>query len=159
MAGPAKRANAGAVEHPVRAQGHPALVGPPITTAELAQYDFISPSDSRPFAASIRDIYESQGVEWRTRVHVIDYFPIVRRIVATTNAIGVVSLAHAASQTFQRQFEVLDHRIPFGHAQMCCAVRARWEIKPAVKAFINAVQSHPPFHPGDWSTSAITNRA
>jgi len=122
-------------------KGHPALGAIPATLADLAQYDFVSPSDSRPFGAIIRDIYESQGVEWRTRLHVIDYFPTVRRIVASSNAIGVVSLAHAASASFQRDFAVLDHLVPFEPARMCCAVRARWETKPAVRAFIGAVQS------------------
>jgi DNA-binding transcriptional LysR family regulator len=122
-------------------KGHPALGAVPATLADLAQYDFVSPSDSRPFGAIIRDIYESQGVEWRTRLHVIDYFPIVRRIVASSNAIGVVSLAHAATASFQRDFAVLDHLVPFEPARMCCAVRARWEAKPAVRAFISAVQT------------------
>jgi len=122
-------------------RGHPALGAVPATLADLAQYDFVSPSDSRPFGAVIRHIYESQGVEWRTRLHVIDYFPIVRRIVASSNAIGVVSLTHAATSSFRREFALLDHLVPFEPARMCCAVRARWEAKPAVRAFIAAVQA------------------
>jgi DNA-binding transcriptional LysR family regulator len=124
-------------------RGHPALGSVPATLANLAQFDFVSPSDSRPFGAIIRQIYESQGVEWRTRLHVIDYFPIVRRIVASSNAIGVVSGAHAASLSFQRDFAVLEHLAPFEPARMCCAVRARWEAKPAVRAFIGAMQADP----------------
>jgi len=122
-------------------RGHPALHAVPATLADLAQYDFVSPSDSRPFGATIRHIFESQGVEWRTRLHVIDYFPIVRRIVASSNAIGVVSLSHAASLSFQRDFALLDHLVPFEPARMCCATRARWEVKPAVRAFVRAVQT------------------
>jgi len=127
-------------------RGHPAIGAAPATIAELAQYDFVSPSDSRPFGAIIREIYESQGVEWRTRLHVIDYFPIVRRIVATSNAIGVVSLTHAASSWFQRDFCLLDHLVPFEPAHMCCATRARWDAKPAVRAFIGAVQADATAH-------------
>jgi DNA-binding transcriptional LysR family regulator len=122
-------------------RGHPALGAVPATLADLAQYDFVSPSDSRPFGAIIRHIYESQGVEWRAHLHVIDYFPIVRRIVASSNAVGVVSLSYAASSAFQRDFALLEHLVPFESAEMCCAVRARWEMKPAVRAFINEVQS------------------
>jgi len=122
-------------------RGHPALDAEPATLADLAQYDFVSPSDSRPFGVVIRQLYESQGVEWRTRLHVIDYFPIVRRIVASSNAIGVVSLSHAASSSFQRDFALLEHLVPFEPARMCCAFRARWEAKPAVRAFIGAVQA------------------
>jgi DNA-binding transcriptional LysR family regulator len=122
-------------------RGHPALGGAPATLADLAQYDFVSPSDSRPFGASIRHIYESQGVEWRTRLHVIDYFPIVRRIVASSNAIGVVSRSHAATPLFLRDFDVLENLVLFEPMRLCCALRARWEAKPAVRAFINAVQA------------------
>jgi DNA-binding transcriptional LysR family regulator len=122
-------------------RGHPALAEAPNSIADLAQYDFVSPSDSRPFGANIRHIYESQGLEWRSRLHVIDYFPIVRRIVASSNAIGAVSLSHVGSPAFQRDFAVLDHVVPFEPARMCCAVRARWEAKPAVRAFISAVQA------------------
>jgi len=121
--------------------GHPALSTVPATLADLAQYDFVSPSDSRPFGAIIRNIYESQGVEWRARVHVIDYFPIVRRIVANSNAVGVVALSYAASWSFQRDFALLEHLVPFEPHDMCCALRARWEAKPAVRAFISAVQA------------------
>lgn len=122
-------------------KGHPALGSTPATLADLAQYDFVSPSDSRPFGSTIRDIYESQGIEWRTRLHVIDYFPIVRRIVATSNAIGVVSLTHAGSSSFRRDFEVLENLVLFEPARMCCAYRARWEAKPAVRAFISAARA------------------
>jgi DNA-binding transcriptional LysR family regulator len=127
-------------------KGHPALDSVPATLADLAQYDIVSPSDSRPFGSTIRDIYESQGVEWQKRVHIIDYFPTVRRIVASSNTIGVVSLRHAASATFKRDFAVLDHLAPFEPAKMCCAVRARWEAKPAVRAFIAAVQADAAAH-------------
>jgi DNA-binding transcriptional LysR family regulator len=121
-------------------RGHPALVTTPVTMADLAHYDLISPSDSRPFGAIIRQIYESQGIEWRAHLHVIDYFPIVRRIVASSNAIGVVSLSYAGSRAFRRDFEVLDHLVPFGASRMCCALRARWEAEPPVRAFVSAMQ-------------------
>jgi DNA-binding transcriptional LysR family regulator len=122
-------------------RGHPLLDGPPATMADLARYDIVSPSDSRPFGQTIRNIYESQGIEWRTRLHVIDYFPIVRRIVASSDAVGVVSLSHSASRWFQRDFTLLAHLVPFEPARMCCAVRARWDAKPAVRAFIAAAQA------------------
>lgn len=122
-------------------KGHPALGQGPVTLEEVSQYPLVSPSESRPFGSVIRDIYESQGIEWNTRLHIIDYFPIVRRIVASSDAIGVVSLTHTASHAFKREFEVLDHRVPLQGAHMCCAYRARWDAKPAVRAFIAAMQA------------------
>ena len=122
-------------------KGHPLLDGGPASLADLAEYGFVSPSDSRPYGAVIRDIYESQGIEWQSRVHVIDYFPIVRRIVASSNAIGVVASSHATSPSFQRDFALLEHLVPFEPARLCCAIRARWDAKPAVRAFIRAVRA------------------
>lgn len=121
-------------------KGHPALAHTPATAADLAAYEFVSPSDSRPYGALIRNIYESQGVEWRTRLHVIDYFPTVRRIVAASDAIGVVSRGHAATTTFRRRFETLEQAEPFPVAPMCCATRKQWAPKPAVRAFIKAMR-------------------
>ncbi len=119
-------------------RGHPLLDRPAITIADLAEFEFISPSDSRPYGAVIHGIYEDQGVEWRNRVHIVDYFPIVHRIVSTSNAIGVVAEAHGHSAPFQARFATLDSLDLFPEARLCCAIRAAWEPKPAVRAFISA---------------------
>jgi DNA-binding transcriptional LysR family regulator len=120
-------------------KGHPLLEEQIVTPEALARYPFVSPSDSRPYGAVVRDLYESQGVEWRTRVHVIDYFPTVTRIVASSDAVAGVSRDHAKSSAFQREFQVLPFDL-FGGAPLCCAVRARWEPAPAARAFIKAMR-------------------
>lgn len=122
--------------------GHPILDGKKATSADLSKYDFISPSDSRPYGAIIREIYESQGIDWRKRLHIVDYFPIVRRIVKASDAVGVVTLTHANSASFRDEFATLEYLDIFPPAPLCCAVRARWEPKPAVRAFIAAVQGN-----------------
>ncbi|WP_337187920.1 LysR family transcriptional regulator [Phenylobacterium sp.] len=119
-------------------RGHPILDRPTISVADLADFDFISPSDSRPYGEVIRSIYEDQGVEWQRRVHVVDYFPIVHRIVAKSDAIGVVAIAHGHAPAFQERFATLDALDLFPKAGLCCAIRAAWEPKPAVRAFISA---------------------
>jgi len=119
-------------------QGHPILSRSPIEQKDLAEYDFTSPSDSRPYGAVIRNIYESQGVDWTRRLHTVDYFPMVRRIVETTDAIGVVDAAHAARETFRQRFATLDDVSIFPPADLCAAVRARWEPQPAVRALLKA---------------------
>jgi DNA-binding transcriptional LysR family regulator len=122
---------------------HPILAKATARTADLASFDFVSPTDSRPYGAIIREFYESQGVEWQTRIHVIDHFSIVKRIVANSDAIGVVSLPHATSAQFRDRFETLDNLNIFsGHpaARLCCAVRSRSESKPVVRAFIKAMK-------------------
>jgi DNA-binding transcriptional LysR family regulator len=120
---------------------HPLLAkGDRMTLTDLSRYEFVSPSDSRPYGATIRNIYESQGIELRERLHVIDYFPIVRRIVANSDAIGVVAQTYIKSPSFQRQFRTLDHLDVFDELPICCAVRARWDTTPAVRAFIATVR-------------------
>lgn len=121
---------------------HPILAKDDATIADLASYEFVAPTDSRPYGAVIREFYESRGIEWKTRVHVIDYFPLVKRVVANSNAIGVVARAYAGSARFLTRFAVIDHLNIFsGHVAdpFCCAVRAHWEPKPAARAFIKAM--------------------
>ena len=125
--------------------GHPLLDRPALAISDLAEFDFISPSDSRPYGEVIRNIYESRGIDWQRRVHIVDYFPIVRRIVAKSDAVGVVARAHGHSPAFQERFVTLDGIDLFPKAPLCCAVRAAWEPKPAVRAFISAcIETMPP---------------
>ncbi|MBV8819694.1 MAG: LysR family transcriptional regulator [Acidobacteriaceae bacterium] len=116
-------------------RGHPILERTSITPHDLADFDFVSPSEGRPYGAVIRAIYENEGIEWQRRVHTVDYFPIVRRIVATSNAIGLVVEPYARSRAFRSEFETIEADMGL-RSPMCCATRMRWEPKPAVRAFI-----------------------
>jgi DNA-binding transcriptional LysR family regulator len=121
-------------------KGHPILAQKMSSYSDLAKYTFVSPSDSRPYGAIIKGFFENQGIDWRTRLHVIDYFPIVRRIVASSDAIAVATLSYVKSPGFSREFVALDHLDSFPLAPLCCAVRARWEPKPSVRAFISMMK-------------------
>jgi DNA-binding transcriptional LysR family regulator len=122
-------------------KGHPLLAKARVTQEDMAAYEFVSPSDSQPYGAVIRDIFESQGIEWRKRLHVIDFFPIVRSVVAKTDAIGVVDRGYAKSNQFKREFETIDTFDPMPRDPLCCAMRVRWEPKPAVRAFVAAMKA------------------
>lgn len=125
-------------------KGHPLLERDSITSTDLAEFDFVSPSDSRPYGSVIRGIY-LEGAEWHERVHVVDYFPIARRIVATSNTIGVVSRAWSHTDAFQSEFALLDQPNMFPPAHLCCAFQARREPSPAGKALISALRQHNAF--------------
>jgi len=129
-------------------RGHPILQLRRPTLKALAKYDFVSPSDSRPYGSVIRAVYEDQGIDWRKRIHIVDLFPIVRRIVATTDAIGaMISGFTDRSASFKNQFVTLDSIKTFSEpAPMCCAIRARWEPRPATKAFVSILRSGPTPH-------------
>jgi DNA-binding transcriptional LysR family regulator len=117
-------------------KGHPLLAREGVRTADLADFDFISPSDSRPYGVVIREIYESRGIDWRKHLHVIDNFTIVRQIVATSDAIGVTTAELATTQLFAKSFGMIADVDPFAPAPLACAVRSRWDPKPAVRAFL-----------------------
>lgn len=125
-------------------QGHPLTKKEKLAIEDIAAFDFISPSESRPYGELIRSFYESNGVDWHERVHRIDNFSLVRRIVAKSDAIGLTGEPFAETEAFTKHFSVLDLD-PWGPAPLCCAIRARWEPKPSIRAFIAIVrQSLPP---------------
>jgi len=117
---------------------HPILKTDPVTTADLARYVFVSPSDSQPYASTIRGWYESHNIDPREKLHLIDYFPIVRRVVATTDAIGFIAVQFTHSEAFERRFTRVPFLEFFPLKPLCWAVRARWEPRPAVRAFTKA---------------------
>jgi len=121
-------------------RGHPLLEAISPTAADLARYDYVTPSDSRPYGTRIRDLYESQGIDSRSRIHVVDYFPLVKRIVANSNAVGVVAAQYTRTAAFQKRFAVVEVVSRFPPASLCCAVRAKREPTPAVRAFLSACQ-------------------
>jgi DNA-binding transcriptional LysR family regulator len=117
---------------------HPILSRDPVTVADLANYEFVSPSDSRPYGAAIRGWYDSQGVDANQMLHVVDFFPIARRIVATTNAIGFIAVQFTHSEAFKERFACVPFLASSPLTPLCWAVRLRWEPRPAVRAFIKA---------------------
>lgn len=125
---------------------HPLASAAKVERADLARFNFISPSESRPYGETIRELFTDHGVAWQDRVHVIDYFPAVRRLVATSDAIGVISSAFVAQEAFLERFVVLDQVRLFPSGPMACAVRTKWEPKPATRAFIATLRAVMPPH-------------
>ena len=117
---------------------HPIANLPTVTNADLALYEFILPSESRPYGAFFRNIYESQGIAAQTRMHFIDSFPIVQRLVTSTNSIGTAAVSYTDTLSFKRYFARVPFLEAFPSSPLCSAVRTRWETRPAVRAFIMA---------------------
>ncbi len=115
---------------------HPILEVQEITKPVLASYPFIAPSDSRPYGAKIREIFADAGhAALHSNVHTIDYFPLVQRIVASSDAIGVTTEEYARSPSFAETFRRVPGESIFPPAPMCIAVRSRWEPPITVRAF------------------------
>ena len=79
-------------------------------------------------------MFDDKG-DWQRHLHTIDYFPTVKRIVASSDAIGVTTREFAGSAAFSAQFRQIPGPFRLPRAEMCCAVRARWEPSPVVRAF------------------------
>lgn len=122
-------------------KGHPLSNQAGVELDDLAEFDFVTPSDSRPYGVVIRELYESREVEWQKHLHIIDNFSIVRQVVATTDAIGVTTAEYAATATFAASFEMIQDVNPFAPAPLCCAVRSRWDPKPAVRALLSEMRA------------------
>lgn len=118
--------------------GHPLLEKRQVLRSDLAQYDFVVPAVSRPSGTDIRDIFESEGIEPVSRMHAVDYFPLVKLMVARSDAIGVVSVNHGRSPAFAAKFGLIDLKRPITPSALCCAVRTRWDPPPIVRSFIAA---------------------
>lgn len=119
-------------------KAHP-LLQRQVSLDALAEFDFLSPSESKPYGDAIRKIYDHVGVSWQKKVHVMDYFPATARLVKHSDAIAMVNRAYARSESFLRSFATLEHPDFFPPSPLCCAFRARREPTPASRAFIATI--------------------
>jgi DNA-binding transcriptional LysR family regulator len=128
--------------------GHPLLSGE-ITEEKVAQYEIISTSDSEPYSGEIRALYEKFGIDWRERIHHIDFYPNVRKVVERSDALGTVIISEAEKRAFQARFTLLPRMECFSKINICCATRERWEDGPILRTFIDIMrdQAHPVYRP------------
>lgn len=130
-------------------QGHPILDCEKVTTAEIAKYDLISPSGSPPYEIVWRKLYEDAGVDAHGRLHIVDYFPIVARLVRNSDAISLVSIQYTQTQYFKSRFACVPYFESLPPSPLCCATRTRWAPRPAVRAFIQVCRERMPSSESD----------
>lgn len=116
--------------------GHPILEMRPVTVDKITQFDFVMPSSSEPYTSLVQHIYEASGQGQGDRLHVVDFFPLAQRIVGSTNAIGFVAKELTLGRTFNERFVALPEAKLIDGPPLCCAVRSRWPVPPAVRALI-----------------------
>lgn len=121
-------------------QDHPILAQRPIGEDVLIRYDFVVPSSSEPYTSIIQAMFERHGHRPSDRLHMTDHFPLVRRIVGSSDAIGLVAREFARTTRFRERFVVLNEVKVLEPLVMCYAVRTRWPVKPAVRALIAEVR-------------------
>lgn len=125
-------------------QGHPILDIGQVTIGDIAKYDLISPSGSPPYDVVWRRVYEEAEVETPGRLHIVDYFPIVARLVRQSDAIGLVSLQYTETRIFKNRFATVPYLQLLPASSLCCATRHRWTSRPAARAFMQACRERFP---------------
>jgi DNA-binding transcriptional LysR family regulator len=125
-------------------QGHPILDCEEVTKAEIAKYDLISPSGSSPYDFFWRQIYEEAGSDANDHLHIVDFFPIVAKLVRNTDAISIVSIHYTQTSIFKSRFACVPFLETLPSSALCCATRLRWSPRPAVRAFIKACHERLP---------------
>lgn len=118
-------------------KGHPLANKPLVTRKDISQFDFVSPTNIEPIASLIRDIYEKNGQASGKRMHVIDYFPSVRRFVLATDCPSFVVKGYANTPHFRSEFDILSLDYLFPNFQLGFAHYSRRPLKTAAKNFIH----------------------
>lgn len=115
---------------------HPLVSRQTISLDDLARYELVCPSSSLPYSAIIDAIYESRGLSSQQYVHIVDYCPLARRMVATSDAIGLVGMS-STPRNLVDDLVILDKVNLFESLALCLAVRAGRQPASAVRSLIN----------------------
>ena len=122
--------------------GHPLLDLVEPSLEDLTRFEIIIPSDAQPYGAMLRGLYVKHGVAWQSKMHVVDYFPAVKRLVSASNATAVTTRSYASTSAFNRHFAPLDRIKLLAPVPLCCATQARLETSWATRSFISAMRAN-----------------
>jgi hypothetical protein len=75
---------------------------------------------------------------------VVDYFPIVERLVRNSDAISLAAVQYTQTRIFQSRFACVPYDGLLRPAALCAATRQRWSPRPAVRAFIQSCRERFP---------------
>ncbi len=124
-------------------KGHPLAGRPQLSAADIAQFPIIAPDIQGPLVTPLLDVLGLLGGNPMRRLHIIETYPIAARLVAESEAIGVVLKNFTQTQGFTARFETLDFSmgppIPF-----VVASRRENRENQALARFCRAVRNHPP---------------
>jgi DNA-binding transcriptional LysR family regulator len=105
------------------------------SAAELLQYPVVMPAAGFTTEAELNKAYTQAGLAPEPPRYTCDHFPLVKRIVAATDAISpVVSLA-PAGERFGKEFHVFEDVIALEAQMLGIATARRFAPTPAASAF------------------------
>ena len=122
---------------------HPLALKSAVKNDDIAAYPVIAADRMSWHTDQLRTLFESLDGDSVRRMHIVEYFPLVADIVASSDAIGVISTEYSASKTFMRRFALLKMNF-FAPLPIGFAVRKRWLPTPAVRAFQSCLREFPP---------------
>lgn len=124
-------------------KSHPLALKNAVSRRELIDYPVIAPDRLSWHTEKLRGLFASMGGDSARKMHIVEYFPLVADIVASSDAIGIISAEYSASKAFLRRFALLNIEY-FDPLPVGLAIRKRWLPTPAVRAFQSALRQFPP---------------
>ncbi len=124
-------------------KNHPLSSKKTVRLNEISDYPVIAPDRMSWHTERLRTLFSSSGGDSARRMHIVEYFPLVADMVASSDAIGVISSEYSTSKTFMRRFALL-HIDFFAPLTIGVAIRKQWAPSPAVRAFQACMREFPP---------------
>ncbi|MEM7667286.1 MAG: LysR family transcriptional regulator [Pseudomonadota bacterium] len=118
--------------------GHPLASLDDPTVVNLAKFDFVAPTNIQQYSKVLRQLDFNSERSSKQKMHVIDYFPLVTRIVEMTDCFSVVSKNHIPSASFSDRFRVLDIPEVFDPLELSFAFSDPDHQKPLASRFVAA---------------------
>ncbi|MEM8936656.1 MAG: substrate-binding domain-containing protein, partial [Pseudomonadota bacterium] len=119
-------------------KGHPILSIKNPSADDMSAYKVIA-NIGIGYARKVAEVLIPRHVDQHRQMHIIDNFSIVAETVLATNAIGIISLDYARSQTFKEQFTLLTPEL-VQPIELGVARLSRWLPSPAVRACVESVK-------------------
>ncbi len=123
-------------------KGHPLSVRASVRRRDIADYPIIVPDPGGIYGEFLREIYEAAGKVPERHMHVIESFPAIADIVASTDILATVSESYAATKAFSERFEILSSKVvdslPLSFGYISSDLNER-----NINAFLKMVMEHP----------------
>lgn len=112
-----------------------------VTRDDVRGFPIIASDYLDPYTNEILQILkEKTDQDPMRQLHILEYFPIVSRVVETTDSISFISKNYASTRAFRDKFVLLNIDI-FKPLAMCCAWRTRWLPSRDARLFISYLKT------------------
>lgn len=124
-------------------KSHPLASAPNPAGIEIGAYPIILPDLHGRYVDHILQLLSSESSPPSRQIHILENFPMVSQIVATTDAVGVVSEGYARAANFLKRFVALNFNFS-EPMPLAAAERRLWHPSRPMEHFLAALKKHPP---------------